>query len=784
MIRYKLIVKGLVQGVGFRPYVAGLAKKLSIKGNVYNAGGIVYINGISGEDAMNDLIYRLMLLDGNNDELPLADVTDFKLILPKEYEDKARQNSDYVQIGEDDEFLNEASCTSFDIVTSKDDINLKRILPIDIATCKECERQLFDPDNRRYRYPFISCASCGPRYSLMYDVPYDREQTSMNKFNLCPECEAEYKRIGDERCYAQTIACDTCGPKLTGYDKDGNTTYKEEAFKQAITVLKSGGIVAIKEPAGYHIAFDADNVVHAGLRLREYKNRENKPFAVMYESVDAIRKDCVLSDKEEALLTNEARPIVLLQKIEGTSFKDEDVIKGSNRIGAMLPSNPLQLLIMREFKHLVMTSGNISGMPVAVDDNVMISGLKEGYIDYVLSNDRDILYGLDDSVVQVVKGHTQFIRRSRGYVPLPVKLHGRRIDEVRLSLGGDMKSSFAYGIEDMVYPGGYYGDIKDYDSALRRESAIVHLGQMLGLGDGYIRIGDMHPEYESAKGADIKVQHHYAHILSVMAEHGLKEALGASFDGTGYGDDGSVWGGEFLICDDEGYKRVGRIGKVRLIGGDMSAKECDKTAMCFVKECEKRGLIKVNPFAGDDRYRTLCKAIDAGFNTIESTSAGRLFDAVSAILDVCLINTYESEAPVMLEISAEEYIKEHEEKECPDIKCVIRFFDNGRLYVADTVRLFADVLRLKSEGYEAGAIAYSFHRALADMVVDMFKLIYDNHRIYGVPVALSGGTMNNRLLLSMIMDRLDERGYKYYINEQVEAGDGGITLGQMLITTQ
>mgnify|MGYP002623845816 CR=1 FL=1 len=732
MIAFRLVVRGLVQGVGFRPYVAGLAKEMSISGSVYNAGAIVYINGRGEEKSVNDMICRLMLLDGNNDELPLANVTDIETYIPVSMKfSSANVTSKVSVIFLPDVDFDIDDSEGFSIVKSTLDTDIKRLLPADIATCPDCARQLFDSSDRRYRYPFISCASCGPRYSLMKSVPYDRENTSMSAFDMCPDCKKEYERIGDIRCYAQTIACDKCGPKLIGYDKDMSVTYKEDAFLNAVDTLKAGGIVAIKDPSGYHIAFDADNEVFIGARLRQYKNRENKPFAVMYNSVMEIKRDCLVSKKEEELLCSAARPIVLLMKRGDACFKDKDIIKGSNKIGAMLASNPLQLMLMKEFRCLVMTSGNISGMPVSVDDEAMLGGLLDGGIDYVLSNDRDILYGLDDSVVQVVKGHTQFIRRSRGYVPGPVKLPDRRLEGVRLSLGGDMKSSFAYGIDDVVYPGGYYGDIVDYECCMRREN-------------------------------------------------GLDKAIGVAFDGTGYGDDATVWGGEFLVCDDKGYKRIGRISSVKLIGGDMSAKECIKTAMCYVRECVNRRYINTDPYANDDGYKTLLKAVDSDFNTAVSTSMGRLFDAVSAILDICLINTYESEAPMMVETVAEEYVKEQGEETCPVIKCAIEYCDNEKMYVADTVRLFADIMICWDEGVDVGAIAYSFHRAIADMVVDMLGLIYEKYGIYSVPVALSGGTMNNRLLLSLIIDRLDEKGYKYYINEQVEAGDGGLTLGQII----
>ena len=780
MVNYRLIVKGLVQGVGFRPFVAKLCNELGIGGNVYNAGGIVYINGCSSKEAMDELIHRLLVLDGTNAELPLANVIDVEV-----YQEDAYQGD-----GSCGTVFNSTTRTvplvqpGFKIIKSTNDSEVKRLLPIDIATCPNCERELFDPDNRRYRYPFISCVSCGPRYSLMRSVPYDREMTAMSAFSMCPECEKEYNLIGDIRCYAQTIACDKCGPKLIGYDTDMNVLYKEEAFESVVRVLKDGGIVAIKDPSGYHIAFDPDNEIGSGARLRDYKNRENKPFAVMYDSVTSIKKDCVVSDKEEALLANEARPIVLLDKKNGANFRDADVIKGSKRIGAMLASNPLQLMLMREFRCLVMTSGNISGMPVSVDDDVMIKGLKDGYLDYVLSNDRDILYGLDDSVVQVVKGHTQFIRRSRGYVPLPVKLKDRVLNEAVLSLGGDMKSSFAYGIGDMVYPGGYYGDIEDYDSFLRRNDAISHLGKMLGITGVANKIGDMHPNYVSSKDADVRVQHHHAHVLSVMAEHGLSKAVGVAFDGTGYGTDGTIWGGEFLLCEGAEFKRVGKISPVKLVGGDASAKECDKTAMCYVRECVKRGLLEDSFWGDNAKYQAVLKAADYGVNVVGSTSMGRLFDAVSVILDVCLINTYEAEAPMMLQACAENYIVEHSENECPDLKCMINYDEDEDIYVADTLRLFADVVKCKNAGCDAGAVAFSFHRAVADMVVQMIGRVCEREEAKGVPVALSGGTMNNKLLLGMIIDGLDMKRYEYYINEQVEAGDGGLTLGQMLITTQ
>ncbi len=827
MICYKLTVKGLVQGVGFRPYIAALAEELNIKGEVYNAGGIVYIKGVSSKETMNELIHRLLLLDGENEDLPLANVTDIEL------DENASEYKLYdgTRVG---------NATEFRIVKSASDSDNKRILPIDIATCPNCERELFDPNNRRYRYPFISCASCGPRYSLMRSVPYDREETSMAEFKMCKDCEAEYKKVGDIRCYAQTIACEKCGPKLMGYraksnieniklnvGMSGNARINgdkflysggETAFSEAVTELKNGGIVAIKDPTGYHLAFDVFNRVKAGERLREYKHRENKPFAVMFDSVETIREFCEISDKELELLTNVARPIVLLDrrrevaKSKYVSLTDKEVLKGSNKIGAMLPSNPLQLMLLKEFKALVMTSGNISGRPIETEDEVMLAALNEGRIDYVLSNNREILYGLDDSVLQLVEGHTQFVRRSRGYVPLPVRVKGYDLKEGRLALGGDMKATFAYGVGENAYLGGYFGDLSDYSCFNKWKASISHMRQMLGIAKEGDKVGDLHPSYISARNADLKIQHHYAHILSVMAEHGLKSTLGVAFDGTGYGDDQTIWGGEFLLCDEQGYNRVATIAPVKLAGGDSSAKDCDLTAICYLREAVDRGYLSdEKPYecllkdlverasvnrqgvnvdnntrsklaehskAGEldkesksARWELVSKALDMGVNVATSTSMGRLFDAVSAVLDVCHENGYESEAPIKLEIAAEEC-----EDEELTLSCPIRFDDNLNLYVADTVKLFSDIVSYKNDGVDKKQLAFAFHKALAYMVLDMCEII--NNKSY--PISMSGGTMNNKLLMTMLIRNFESRGYSYYINEQVEAGDGGLALGQLI----
>ena len=785
----KFTVYGLVQGVGFRPFVAELCEQLNISGTVKNAGGIVIIEASGAEASLVLLRQKLEALCDGNAILPGSRVD----LIEEEVLDGGAPSASGMRILPSDSF--------------EEDV---RFLPPDIATCPRCEKELLDPANRRYRYPFISCFSCGPRYTIMDAVPYDREHTTMKAFPLCEDCASDYEEFGNVRHFAQTIACADCGPKLAAYglDQIPETAHVETkarplaegeaAFARAVEVLKSGGVVAVKDIGGYHLAFDPYNEETAQ-RLRAFKHRERKPFAVMFPDVDSIKQMCRVSEKEEELLTSDARPIVLLRRrailgsdtfahASGTREFAPGVCGESLDIGAMLPCNPLQILLLKECGPLVMTSANRGGEPMIIDDDKMREFLRPSEmirpdgsremiagVDLVLANDREILTGLDDSVCQVFRDKVQFIRRARGYVPTPIMLR-RELPTETFAAGGDLKSVFAFGKKRFAYMSGHYGDLEEYSAFLAMQDGVQHFKDLFEFAPTQV-VCDLHPSYVSSKygkqvaagtsGAAIEVQHHHAHVASVIAEHGLEgKVLGVAFDGTGYGTDGTVWGGEFLLCEDSRFERVAHLKSVEMVGGDQMAKNADIPATCYLYDVGKK--------YGNE---IIVGSLDNHINSVNNSSAGRLFDAVSAVLNLCHENSYEGECPNVLQRAAERYAETH-----PSASSSLRlntYEENGQL-IFDTSKLVADIEVAAQSGTSAQQLAYEFHVALAEAISDTVRTLCDKHDV--TQVAFSGGTFYNRLLLDEIFARLEDSGLKLYINEQVPSGDGGLTLGQLFLT--
>ena len=783
---YALTIYGLVQGVGFRPFVAELAEKNAISGTVRNAGGIVHAV-FAGEKAdVDKAIAILKSLDGHSDMLPGARVDSIVISDKDEIDADARQKIDVGQ---------------FKIIDSTGKKDRIRFLPADIATCDRCAAELEDRNNRRYRHPFISCVSCGPRFSIMEKVPYDRDTVTMKDFELCPKCQNEYTAQGNIRRHAQTICCRECGPKLTLYigktaeekaDNDNNESLIDAVARE----IKNGKIAAIKNVGGYHFAFDAKNSEPAK-RLRAFKNREKKPFAVMFSSIQEIKEYCEVSETEERLLTGTARPIVLLRKkeISGNKTASNEDINGismevcgeSHYIGAMLPCDPVQILLLKECGPLVMTSGNLGGEPIITDNERMLELMKKGIPEVVLANNRDIYNGLDDSIYQVTQTKTreviQIIRRARGLVPEPVIID-KYFSEDIFAAGGDLKNAFALGRDNFVFLSGYYGDLEEYAAKAKRRGGIDHMEELLGI-EPHEYACDKHPAYYSSKdirdNEHMEIQHHYAHIMSVVAEYSINEpVLGIAIDGTGYGDDKTIWGGEFLLCDKNSYWRKGHLETITVTGGDAAAKKAELLAMSYIKSAidNKKLGAEDNPYINDSRMQVIEKAIDNKINIAGVSSLGRLFDAVSAILEICTENTFEGECPSKLQAAAENYEKSHKTEN--DARELFYHIENkAGAFIADTDRLIADIITLKKDRIDVAKIAYEFHLAIADMCKAMCDKILRDTGIN--KIAISGGSAYNALLLRLLLPELEEAGYEVYINEKVPSGDGGLALGQAYI---
>lgn len=678
-----LTFHGVVQGVGFRPLAQRLALEMNIKGEVKNSGGRVEITAVGEGKALEKFIQRLnSVCDG---------------CTVKETEDMHFE--------------------TFSIAKSKRDFAVPVITP-DIATCERCEKELFDKSNRRYFHPFISCVDCGPRYSIIENLPYDRENTSMEGFKMCPECEKEYTSVSDRRCHAQTICCNSCGVETN------------IPVGEVVEVLKSGGVAAIKDIGGYHLACRAD-CENAVKKIREIKGREQKPFAVMFKNINEINEFCEVSEKEKELLISSARPIVLLKKKKEFA---PSVCKKSDLIGAFLPCNPIQLLILKEISPLVMTSANITSQPIITnDEEIKALGV------CTLSHNREIKTPLDDSVLRVLENKAHFIRRSRGYVPLPIALKLSANKDI-LCTGGDLKASFCLVHGNKAYMSQYFGDLENPDCMMAYTQSIERMKRLHGIEPKAV-VSDMHPGYFSSNlfNSDYKIQHHEAHCASVIAEHGISErTLCFAFDGTGFGYDGAVWGSEGFLFDGKHFERVFHLDYVKMLASDDVSKDASLLLKCILRSDE-----------------TVNKALDLNINTVLSSSMGRLFDAVSAALGICDYNSYEGECAEALERAAKSAEKEFVFKSSTSMQEI--------------------VLQAVNANAPANEVALGFHRMIARLILSQAK----KHSVK--QVVLSGGVFANSLLLSESEKLLTESGISVYTNEKVPCNDGGIALGQAYI---
>lgn len=760
-------VRGIVQGVGFRPFIYNLANELSIRGFVTNTSDGVLMN-VEG-DALESFLERL-----RTDAPPLSRIMSVD-ISPAE----------------------SGGFTEFSIRESSETGSFTLVSP-DTSVCYDCLKEMFDRGDRRYLYPFINCTNCGPRYSITRGVPYDRPNTTMSDFQLCPECEAEYRDPADRRFHAQPNACQRCGPYVELKAAPGVLIDEEgEPVAGAIRLLKKGMIVAVKGLGGFHIACDAMNE-NAVMKLRERKRRNNKPFALMAPDVESMRKFCLVSEDEEALLLSARRPIVLLRRREDAALP-EAVSPKNRHIGFMLPYTPLHHQLFRlpsaseatpHFEALVMTSGNLSEEPIVMDNNEAVERLS-GIADAFLVHNRDIFMRVDDTVLKFRNkgtggswvtensGAVSFVRRSRGYVPDPIPLDEEG-PEV-LGCGADLKNTFTITKGRYAIPGQHIGDMENYETLNFFEESLRNIKAVYRAAPVAIA-HDLHPGYMSTQWAlrqegmkKYGVQHHYAHIASVLAEKGLKEkVIGVAFDGTGYGDDGALWGGEFFVADLLGFRRAGHLAYVPLPGGEAAIREPWRTAISYVKKAvgaEVREYLKPAGFVEKygSRIDDILKLCDAKAFSPLSSGAGRLFDAVAALLGLCDVNTFEGEAAIALESLALEGIED-------DYPADISFRDPMEI---DFSLPLLGILKDIEAGEDRRVISSKFHNTVASSIITVvIKLC----AVTGIRRAvLSGGVFQNSYLLSRVMTGLRGEGCDVYTNELVPCNDGGISLGQAYV---
>ncbi len=749
MKTYEFTVSGLVQGIGYRPYIAKMFSEMGICGTVKNSGGIVKIEVTVSEKAVEDIIHRLYVSfpEGARPEKVSAEEKQYR---------------------EFDGFT----------ITESNDECIVPVLPADISICDSCINELKDRNNRRYHYPFISCASCGPRYTIMYKTPYDRANTTMVGFGMCRNCRKEYEKMGDRRMYAQTNSCPDCGPVLIFRDEKGNRSYGERAYEEAVNHLRSGRAIAVKDTGGYHIAADAHRVT-AVAEVRTIKNREKKPFAIMVRDTETAGKYGFINESEKSLLEDAARPIVLVRAKE--SELCEEVMSGSPYAGIMLPSNGLQYMLADEFEALVMTSANISGEPIITDDEEMLGFSGIG----VLYNDRDILTPVDDSIVAVVCGRKQTLRRGRGFVPLPLDTE---IPGNGLAFGADMKGAFAFLDEKRIFLSQSFGDLSHERVKKEYDRGTTYMKKAFSFKEGF-KAYDAHPLYVSSEksGRDgVKTYHHRAHGAAVAAEFGIEEnVIMFCFDGTGLGENGSMWGSEVFYGKPESAKRISHLREIKLAGGDGAGK---KAGICFASYMAEEkedfsALYKMNncESTGDDglgfgpgEAGIVAKAVENNMGVVYSSSMGRLFDAAAFAIGICGENKYEGQCACELEYEAaktEEVFELHMEITEEENGCV----------TADAVGLLKDIVRARLGGVEKAPLARGFIYGIAEWVVNVTKRTAETDECC---VLFGGGCFANRILLEKCVNTLEKAGYRCFFNREIPPGDDGIAAGQLYLASK
>ena len=758
-LTWRIRVYGIVQGVGFRPTVSRHATSNGICGTVCNKGPYVEIYAQGQKKQMEGFLKALE-------------------VQPPKRAAILKINTEDVTAETDMHF------ETFDIIESEKTKGEIFVSP-DIAICEECKEEMYDPKDRRYLHPFINCTCCGPRLTILDALPYDRERTSMKEFPMCSDCAEEYEDETTRRYDAQPVCCNECGPEvyLIGRSERGR-----DAITYTRRMISEGKIVAIKGIGGFHLCCDATNE-EAVQRLRTLKRRPAKPFAVMAKDESVVKRECVVTPEQEMILTGHQKPILLLDKENGGRLAPS-IAPDNPKVGVMLPYAPVQLLIFQYDDGikmpdiLVMTSGNISGAPICREDTEAVAELSH-LCDAMLSHNRKIRIRADDTVMDFYKNEPYMIRRSRGYAPLPFMMSTDWKGKV-LAVGGELKNTFCIGVDSRFYPSPYVGDLEDLRTVKALQETIQRFQTLLEVHPQVV-VCDLHPKYNSTVVAEelgypiVKVQHHYAHILSCMVENDCQEpVIGVALDGTGYGTDGTIWGGEILLADYEDFTRFGNITPFLQIGGDVSAKEGWRIAVSMIygytKDRELAGeILKKLDLCSEKESKVQFAMADRKLNAVLSTSVGRLFDAVSAILGIRHKSSFEGEASMALEFAAEAYEqKDHEQKQNEKIDPLV-YEEDGHV-ILNTQLLVQRIVEAKLQGADSGRLAYWFHEILAEQIT---AVCVEARNVSGRQKAvLSGGVFQNRLLLRLTEERLTEEGFEVLRHRMVPPNDGGIAVGQ------
>ncbi len=751
----RISARGVVQGVGFRPFVYQLATKYGLKGWVCNTSEDVKIE-VQGES--KDLQNFIVELRGNAP--PLAQIENIAVT-----------------------YHSPADYKRFEIRRSIAEKGKYQLVSPDIATCRACLGEIFDAEDRRYRYPFTNCTNCGPRFTIIEDIPYDRPKSTMRSFKMCPQCQAEYDDPLNRRFHAQPNACPECGPHLEIRDNKGKRVAESDVIAAASQLLKEGRILAIKGLGGFLLACDATNEETVQL-LRHRKRRPFKPFAVMVADIDEARRHCAISEQEEKLLLSPQSPIVLLQwKPESTVC--QAVAPNLKYLGMMLPYTPLHHILLRQVSRpLIMTSGNLSEEPIAKDNDEALRRLLD-IADYFVMHNRDIYVRYDDSVTVVEKDEVQIMRRARGYAPFPIHLNFKT--KQVLACGPELKNTFCLTRDNYAFVSQHIGDLENMETMEHFEDTMALYKKLFRIEPEVIAY-DLHPEYLATKYALglklpgiklVPVQHHHAHIVSCMADNQVETpVIGVSFDGTGYGSDGHIWGGEFLVADFKGFKRAGHLEYLPLSGGEAAIKKPRRITIGYLfKLLGEDPLYSALPFlkqADPAEIEIIKHQVQTGLNSPLTSSMGRLFDAVSALIGLRGEIDYEGQAAVELEMRAYDC----NSKAGNDSYPYSAVAQDG-VHIVQLGELFSALIEEMGGNASTAVISAKFHNTVAQMVCDVCQQISQITHIHHV--ALSGGVFQNRLLSRKVISLLTSAGFSVLTHKQVPCNDGGVSLGQAVI---
>jgi hydrogenase maturation protein HypF len=747
-IRALIILEGVVQGVGYRPFIHRLAQELGLSGYVLNSSKGLLIEVEGNTENVEAFIESAMTTSP-----PLAVVRDsaVELLEPKGYRGFEIRQSEKID-------------TEFTLVSP------------DISVCDDCLRELFNPDDRRFRYPFINCTNCGPRFSIIEDTPYDRPLTTMAEFKMCDDCSREYSDLSDRRYHAQPDACGVCGPHILLKDHDGPVDCSDAARKSS-GLLLDGRILTVKGIGGIHLMCNASDS-EAVEKVRQIKQRARKPLALMCKSVERTREFCEVNEREQALLESPERPIVLLKKLE-TPQISQLVAPGNAYLGVMLPYSPLHYLLLDDERlvAIVATSANIADEPIARDEGELHLSVKK-MADYFLDHNRPIYNRCDDSVVEVVGKATVMMRRSRGYAPLSMRIPGNA--KQVMALGAEERNSVCLTKDGWAYLSQHVGDLKSAEAFEFFLEALERLKKIFKIEPELV-VHDMHPEFLNTKYARhlkiplLPVQHHHAHIASCMAENAITDkVIGIALDGTGYGTDGHIWGGEFMVADLTSFERVAHLAYTPMPGADLAVKEPQRMAASFLYSAYGDDIfdldLDVLKRTGEEKLKLIVQMIKQNVNSPLSSGCGRLFDAVASLLGVCDKISYEAQGPIELEV-----ISDAKEKTLYNYD----FQTEDDTMIIGPGQIFRGVVNDIKNGVTPAVISGRFHNTVVDFSVETAKRIREKDRLD--KVALSGGVFQNRLLLEKMLQRLENESFRVYINSNVPPNDGGISFGQAAI---